>query len=81
MRGSQHNDAFYSEDGKIHTKTNNAGGTIGGISSGETIHFRVVFKPVSTIKKEQDTVTKGGKATKLEAPAATTRASSPAPFR
>ncbi|MEK7107144.1 MAG: chorismate synthase, partial [Patescibacteria group bacterium] len=42
-------------------------GTIGGISSGETIHFRVAFKPVSTIKKEQDTVTKKGEATKLEA--------------
>ncbi|MDO8522063.1 MAG: chorismate synthase [bacterium] len=68
MRGSEHNDPFYTDkDGTIHTKTNNAGGTIGGISSGETIHFRVVFKPVSTIKKEQDTVKKGGEATKLEA--------------
>ena len=69
MRGSEHNDPFYTDkNGKIRTKTNNAGGTIGGISSGETIHFRVVFKPVSTIKKEQDTVTKEGKVTKLEAP-------------
>jgi chorismate synthase len=68
MRGSEHNDAFYKDkNGTIRTKTNNAGGTIGGISSGETIHFRVVFKPVSTIKKEQDTVKKGGEATKLEA--------------
>ena len=68
MRGSEHNDPFYTDkNGKIRTKTNNAGGTIGGISSGETIHFRVVFKPVSTIKKEQDTVTKEGKVTKLEA--------------
>ena len=68
MRGSEHNDPFYADkSGKIHTKTNNAGGTIGGISSGETIHFRVVFKPVSTIEKEQDTVKRGGEATKLEA--------------
>ena len=68
MRGSEHNDPFYTDkNGKIRTKTNNAGGTIGGISSGETIHFRVVFKPVSTIEKEQDTVTKEGKVTKLEA--------------
>src|SRR3989344_7122386 len=60
MRGSEHNDPFYTDkSGKIRTKTNNAGGTIGGISSGETIHFRVVFKPVSTIKKEQDTVKRG----------------------
>src|SRR3989344_3578430 len=43
------------------------GDSIGGTSSGETIHFRVVFKPVSTIKKEQDTVKRGGEATKLEA--------------
>ena len=68
MRGSEHNDPFYKdENGKIRTKTNNAGGTLGGISSGETIHFRVVFKPVSTIKKEQGTVKKGGEATKIEA--------------
>ena len=57
MRGSEHNDPFYTDkNGKIRTKTNNAGGTIGGISSGETIHFRVAFKPVSTIKREQKTV-------------------------
>ena len=68
MRGSEHNDPFYTDEkGKIRTKTNNAGGTIGGISSGETIHFRVAFKPVSTIEKEQDTVKRGGEATKLEA--------------
>ena len=68
MRGSEHNDPFYTDkNGKIRTKTNNAGGTIGGISSGETIHFRVAFKPVSTIKKEQDTVNTKGEATKLEA--------------
>lgn len=68
MRGSEHNDPFYTDSsGKIRTKTNNAGGTIGGITSGETIHFRVVFKPVSTIRKEQNTVNKDGEATKLEA--------------
>ncbi|MDO8552334.1 MAG: chorismate synthase [bacterium] len=68
MRGSEHNDPFYTDkNGNIHTKTNNAGGTIGGISNGETIHFRVVFKPVSTIRKEQETVKIGGEATKLEA--------------
>src|SRR3989344_6068275 len=67
LLGSEHNDPFEIQDGIIRTKTNNAGGTIGGISSGETIHFRVAFKPVSTIKKEQDTVKRGGEATKLEA--------------
>ena len=56
LRGSEHNDPFEIKDGKIRTKTNNAGGTYGGITSGETIHFRVAFKPVSTIKREQKTV-------------------------
>ncbi len=56
MRGSEHNDPFEIDEGEIRTTTNNAGGTYGGIASGETIHFRVAFKPVSTIKKEQKTV-------------------------
>lgn len=68
MRGSQHNDEFYiDEQGEIKTKTNNAGGTLGGITHGETIHFRVAFKPVSTIKKKQQTVTKDKKETELVA--------------
>jgi chorismate synthase len=68
LRGSQHNDPFYTdENGRVRTKTNNAGGTIGGISSGETIHFRVAFKPVSTIGKEQDTVSREKEAVKLAA--------------
>ncbi len=54
MRGSQHNDEFYKdESGKIRTKTNYAGGTLGGISTGEDIYFRVAIKPVSTIAKKQ----------------------------
>ena len=57
MRGSQHNDEFYKhKNGNVHTRTNNAGGTLGGISNGETIYFRVAFKPVSTIGKKQNTV-------------------------
>ncbi len=66
LMGSQHNDAFYTnERGIVRTKTNNAGGTLGGISTGEDIYFRVAFKPVATIKKEQTTVTTAGKLTKL----------------
>lgn len=57
LKGSQHNDSFYIENGKVKTKTNNAGGILGGISNGETIYFRVAFKPVSTIRKEQQTLT------------------------
>ncbi|MFA6532503.1 MAG: chorismate synthase [Patescibacteria group bacterium] len=68
MRGSEHNDSFFTdENGRIRTKTNFSGGIQGGISNGETIQFRVVFKPVSTIRKEQNTVDLNGKDVKLEA--------------
>lgn len=58
--GSQHNDAFVNEGGRIRTTTNRSGGIQGGISNGEPIDFRVAFKPVSTIFKEQKTVTESG---------------------
>ncbi len=68
MRGSKHNDEFFiNEKGEIRTKTNNSGGTLGGISNGETIHFRVAFKPVSTIRKKQKTVDIEGNAIELQA--------------
>ncbi|MBI2314915.1 chorismate synthase [Candidatus Daviesbacteria bacterium] len=67
MRGSEHNDQFFSQQGKIKLKTNNAGGTLGGISTGETIYFRVAFKPVSTISQKQETVDKNGRQVSLEA--------------
>lgn len=58
MRGSEHNDAFYIDaDGQLKLKTNFAGGTLGGISTGADLIFRVAFKPVATIKHEQQTVT------------------------
>jgi chorismate synthase len=55
-RGAEANDAFVIEDGKIRSRSNNAGGTLGGISTGEDIVVRVVFKPTSSISREQDTV-------------------------
>jgi chorismate synthase len=68
LRGSQHNDPFtVGVDRAIRTKTNNAGGVLGGISSGEAITFRVAFKPVATIAKEQDTVNTAGVPVKLSA--------------
>lgn len=67
MKGSEHNDIFENVDGKVVTKTNHAGGTLGGISNGNPIEFRVVFKPVSTIAKEQPTVTKDGENTTIAA--------------
>lgn len=56
LRGSEHNDAFAIKEGQPVLKTNHAGGTLGGISTGETIYFRVAFKPVSTISKQQQTI-------------------------
>ena len=67
MRGSVHNDPFYTQGDRIRTKTNNAGGTLGGISNGENIYFRVAIKPVSTIHKKQKTVNTQGHPIDLEA--------------
>jgi len=55
-RGSENNDPFAIEDGKIATVTNNAGGILGGISSGMPIVVRVAVKPTSSIAKNQETV-------------------------
>lgn len=63
LLGSQHNDAFYTEEsGKVKTKTNHSGGIQGGISNGEDIYFRVAFKPVATIMIDQDSVNAAGEA-------------------
>ena len=56
LRGTQHNDAFRAKGGKVFTKTNRSGGIQGGISNGQTIYFRVAFKPVATVMVEQETV-------------------------
>lgn len=60
MLGSEHNDPFINENGKILTKTNNSGGIQGGISNGQDIYFRVAFKPVATLMAEQDVLDKKG---------------------
>ncbi len=69
QRGSEQNDIFLpSADGeRLTTKTNHSGGIQGGISNGQTIYFRVAFKPVATLLQEQDTVDIKGQATKLTA--------------
>ncbi len=68
MKGSQHNDSFFVDgNGNIRTKTNFSGGIQGGISNGESIYFRVAFKPVSTIKKSQKTVNRQNQDVMLEA--------------
>lgn len=60
MRGSEHNDRFYQEEGKVKTKTNYSGGVQGGISNGMDIYFRVAFKPVATIVSEQESINEAG---------------------
>jgi chorismate synthase len=60
MKGSQHNDLFTLENGKVTTLTNHSGGIQGGISNGEEIYFRVAFKPVATLMKDQKTLGRTG---------------------
>jgi len=60
MTGSEHNDPFYSDGGRIRTRTNNSGGIQGGISNGESIVIRAAFKPTATIMKPQETVDEDG---------------------
>ena len=60
MRGSECNDAFITENGKIRTMTNHSGGIQGGISNGEKVYFNVAFKPIPTIMQSQDTVDVNG---------------------
>lgn len=67
QRGSQHNDPFTFENGRLRTKTNNSGGTQGGISNGETINLRIAFKPPATISLAQETVDFSGEPATLEA--------------
>jgi chorismate synthase len=63
MRGSEHNDIFEKHGHKIITKTNYSGGIQGGISNGMDINFRVAFKPVATIMKDQPSIDKNGNPT------------------
>lgn len=61
LLGSEHNDAFYTdEQGKVRTRTNLSGGVQGGISNGEDIYFQVAFKPVATIMIDQESVNEAG---------------------
>jgi chorismate synthase len=56
LKGSENNDPYQIKDGKVVTLTNNAGGVLGGLSSGMPIIVRVAVKPTSSIAKEQRTV-------------------------
>jgi chorismate synthase len=67
MTGREHNDVFRARNKKVFTTTNFSGGIQGGISNGQTIFFRVAFKPVATVMHEQDTVDVHLENTKLKA--------------
>jgi len=56
LTGTQHNDEFYMEGDRVRTRTNRSGGVQGGITNGETVWFRVAFKPTATVMREQKTV-------------------------
>jgi len=66
-KGSQHNDLFFNDNGVISARTNYSGGIQGGISNGQDIYFRVVFKATATLSREQHTVDKYGNETILKA--------------
>jgi chorismate synthase len=67
LRGSQHNDAFYMDGGRVRTRTNRSGGIQGGISNGEDIVIRAAFKPTATVLLSQATVDIHGQDTTLAA--------------
>lgn len=60
LNGSEHNDAFYTENGVVKTRTNYSGGIQGGISNGQDIYFNVAFKPVATIMMDQESINTAG---------------------
>tara|TARA_B100000963_G_scaffold176362_1_gene153421 strand:+ start:19 stop:1089 length:1071 start_codon:yes stop_codon:yes gene_type:complete len=61
MFGSEHNDEFDVKENKVSTKSNHSGGIQGGISNGQDIYFNVAFKPVSTIMKDQKSISSQNK--------------------
>jgi chorismate synthase len=66
QRGSEQNDIFWCDHGAISTRTNHSGGIQGGISNGQDIYFRVLFKPVATQLRPQPTVNQKGEEITLE---------------
>jgi len=65
MQGSEHNDIFTTENDKVVTKTNFSGGIQGGISNGMDITFKVAFKAVATIMRDQETLNQAGEETTI----------------
>jgi chorismate synthase len=66
MRGSEYNDPFIIKNRRVRTETNNAGGILGGISTGEDILLRAAVRPPASISKLQKTVTVDGKTATIQ---------------
>ena len=66
LKGSQNNDEFYSEGGRIGKRTNHSGGVLGGLSDGAEVVFRCAIKPTPSISRVQRTVDKFGNNIELE---------------
>ena len=60
MKGSEHNDRFQQQGSEVATASNHSGGIQGGISNGMDIYFRVAFKPVATIMRDQESINEAG---------------------
>jgi chorismate synthase len=65
LTGLEHNDEFYMDGDRVRTRTNRSGGVQGGITNGETVYFRVAFKPTATVMREQKTVSSAGEDTTI----------------
>jgi chorismate synthase len=66
MCGSENNDEFYTEDGRILKYTNHSGGILGGMSDGAKLCFRTAFKPTPSISQVQKTINKHGECVEIE---------------
>jgi chorismate synthase len=66
MRGSEFNDPFYAGEKGVRTRTNNAGGILGGISTGEDLVLRLAVRPPASIARSQETVTVAGEPGRIE---------------
>ena len=66
MKGSENNDPFIAENGKVKKLTNNSGGILGCISDGSDIIFRAAFKPTPSISKKQHTVNTASENVEIE---------------
>lgn len=67
MRGSEHNDPYFMQDGAVRTRTNHAGGILGGLTTAMPVIFRVAVKPTPSIARPQESISlQGGEDAVLE---------------